>query len=217
MVHAINAALSNVGATVNYTDPIIDADTGAASLKALVDEINAGAVSMLVIADVNVAYSAPADLAISEALKKVPTVVHFGLYNDETAALATWHIHATHYLESWGDTRAFNGAVSLQQPLIAPLYEGKHFSEVLDALDGKRISAHDAVKGYWQAQLGLNGFAFEKVWQTALHDGIVAGVSALGSTQVTLGSVSAPAVASSDGLEADLPCRSLVARWFSRQ
>lgn len=201
LVHAINAALANVGSTVNYTAPIIDADTGAVSLKALVDEINAGAVSMLVIADVNVVYSAPADLNMAEALKKVPTVVHLGLYNDETAAAATWHIHATHYLESWGDTRAYNGVVSLQQPLIAPLYDGKHLSEVLNALTGKRVSAHDTVKGHWQAQLGLDGFTFDKAWQTALHDGIVAGASAIGSTPVTLGTVSAAAGASSDGLE----------------
>ena len=201
LVHAINAALTNVGATVNYTAPVIDADTGAASLKSLVDEINAGAVTMLVINDVNVVYSAPADLNIAEVLKKVPTIVHVGLYNDETAAIATWHINGLHYLESWGDTRAYNGAVALQQPLIAPLYDGKHFSDVLQALTGKSDSAHDVVKGYWKSQLGLDGFAFEKAWEVALHDGLVAGASAVGSAAVTLAPVTASAAPASEGLE----------------
>jgi len=28
----------------------------------------------------------------------------------------------THFLETWGDARAFDGTVSIQQPLIQPLY-----------------------------------------------------------------------------------------------
>ena len=30
-----------------------------------------------------------------------------------------------HYLETWGDGRAPNGAVTIQQPMIEPLYGGK--------------------------------------------------------------------------------------------
>jgi methionine synthase II (cobalamin-independent) len=44
-----------------------------------------------------------------------------------------------HYLESWGDVRAFDGTVSLIQPLIAPIYDGRQTIEVLAALNGKTI------------------------------------------------------------------------------
>ena len=47
-----------------------------------------------------------------------------GLYNDETAAHCHWHVAETHYLESWSDARAYDGTVSIVQPLILPLYEG---------------------------------------------------------------------------------------------
>ena len=60
--------------------------------------------------------------------------VHLGLYEDETAALCHWHIPEAHFLESWGDARAFDGTASIVQPLIAPLYGGKSAHELLAAL-----------------------------------------------------------------------------------
>ena len=39
----------------------------------------------------------------------------------------------THPLESWGDARAFDGTVTLTQPLIEPLYEGRSAHELLGA------------------------------------------------------------------------------------
>ncbi len=178
MAHAINAALGNTGSTVRYHEAINSAATGAGVLQELIAEINAGAVSMLVISDANVVYSAPADLNIADAIAQVSTVVHHGLYQDETSALAGWHINGAHYLESWGDLRAFDGTVSLQQPLIAPLYDGKTLLEVVSALAGNTASAHEQVKAYWQNVAGTEGYAFDKNWQIALHDGVVADTQA---------------------------------------
>ncbi len=39
--------------------------------------------------------------------------MHLGLYHDETAELCQWHVPEAHFLESWGDVRAFDGTVSL--------------------------------------------------------------------------------------------------------
>ena len=77
--------------------------------------------------------------------------VSFGLYADETASLCQWNLPEAHAFESWGDARAFDGTVTVMQPLIAPLYDGRTVIEVLamfiDAQSGK--SAHDLVKDYW--------------------------------------------------------------------
>jgi anaerobic selenocysteine-containing dehydrogenase len=69
----------------------------------------------------------PADLDFADALKsnKVPLRVHLGLYQNETAELCQWHVNRAHELEAWGDARAYDGTVSIIQPLIAPLYGGK--------------------------------------------------------------------------------------------
>ena len=107
IAQALNAALGNAGTTVIYTDPV---QPGAVnqlqSLRGLVDDMNSGKVDLLVILGGNPVYTAPADLKFGEALKKVATRVHLGLYDDETSAFCHWHIPETHYLEQWSDVRA---------------------------------------------------------------------------------------------------------------
>src|SRR4029078_5530592 len=103
-----------------------------------------------------------------------------------------WNIPEAHALESWGDVRAFDGTVTLMQPLIAPLYDRKRAVEVLatiiDAQSGK--STHDLVKDYWTRALGGNGGwtitdptgapfnSAASFWEHALHSGCVHGHAA---------------------------------------
>src|SRR5205823_13414174 len=116
------------------------------SIRELAGDIQSGAVDVLVIVCGNPVFNAPADLAFAENLLKVNLRIHLGLYDDETAELCHWHIPETHYLESWSDARAYDGTVSLVQPLIAPLYGGRSSHEILAALLGQPGStAHDIV------------------------------------------------------------------------
>ena len=50
-------------------------------------------------------------------MNKVRLRVYHGLSEDETAALSQWTIPETHFLEQWSDARAFDGTVSIVQPL----------------------------------------------------------------------------------------------------
>ena len=72
------------------------------SLQALVGDMHAGQVELLLILGGNPVYDAPADLDFADALEKVPLRVHLGLYDDETARLCHWHVPEAHYLESLG-------------------------------------------------------------------------------------------------------------------
>jgi MoCo/4Fe-4S cofactor protein with predicted Tat translocation signal len=177
LAHALNYALGNIGQTVFYTDPVEAAPTDQiASLRELVSDMAAGAVGLLVIIGGNPVYTAPADLRFAEHLAKVPLRVHLSLYHDETSALCHWHVPETHYLESWSDIRAYDGTVSIIQPLIAPLYAGRSAHEVLAALLGQPDSrAYDLVRDYWRSQ--RPGEDFERIWRTALHDGLIAGTA----------------------------------------
>ena len=139
VAHAMNAALGNVGKTVVYTDPV-DANpvNQTESLRDLVADMRAGKVDLLVIMGGNPVYDAPADLGFGDALEdsNIALRIHHGLYQNETAELCHWNVNEAHYLEAWSDARAYDGTVSLVQPLIAPLYAGKSAHEMLSALIG---------------------------------------------------------------------------------
>ncbi len=161
---------------MTYTAPAEAAPVGeTAALAALVGEMQAGAVEVLVVLGANPAYAAPADLKVAEALDKVPLRIHHGLYLDETAERCHWHLPASHGLESWGDLRAADGTVSIVQPLIAPLYNTLSEIEVLAAFGEGEPKGYDVLRAHWETQLG--SVDFEKRWNRALHDGVVAGTA----------------------------------------
>jgi molybdopterin-containing oxidoreductase family iron-sulfur binding subunit len=170
--HALNASLGAVGKTVIYTEPIapIPSEQGS-DLASLVADMNADKVKWLVMLGVNPVYNAPADLEFTSALRNVPVSVHLGAHVDETGARSTWHINSTHYLESWSDTRAYDGTISIIQPMIDPLYSGKSAHDVLQALLDPSKGAYDAVVA--NAKTYITGGDFATAWKKALHDGWV--------------------------------------------
>jgi MoCo/4Fe-4S cofactor protein with predicted Tat translocation signal len=199
LAHAMNQALGNVGKTVIYTDPV-DANpvNQFESIKDLVADIRGGKVDMLFIMGGNPAYDAPADLNFADALKNtnIPMRVHLGLYQDETAELCQWHVNEAHYLESWGDTRAYDGTVSIVQPLIAPLYGGKSAYELTALLAGQaEATGHEVVQGYWQKQHA--GADFDSFWRKSLHDGWIPGTT-FAPKQVSLRTIASPSSPASD-------------------
>jgi Fe-S-cluster-containing dehydrogenase component len=177
LAHVMNAALGNVGSTLVYTAPVEAQPVDhIASLRELVQDMEAGRVEILVILGGNPVFTAPADLRFAEHLSKVKLRAHLSLYHDETSILCHWHLPATHPLESWSDARAYEGTATILQPLIAPLYDGRSAHEVLAALLGQPgRSSHDLVRDYWRSQRPTEDF--EVFWQTALHDGLIVGTA----------------------------------------
>ncbi len=174
LAHAMNAALGNAGTTLEYRDSaVFEPDLQVESLKSLTQDMAAGHVHSLFILGPNPVYTAPADLAFGEALTKVPFSLYLGLYRDETAKRCTWHVPESHYLESWGDGRAYDGTVSIIQPLISPLYRSRSRIEVMAALLGDLdASAYSVVHGYWR-KAHADDTGFDAFWTGALHAGVV--------------------------------------------
>ncbi|MGB9197397.1 MAG: TAT-variant-translocated molybdopterin oxidoreductase [Terriglobales bacterium] len=174
--HGINQELGNVGKTVFYTDPVSANPVNQTdSIKELVAHMKAGKVDLLVILGGNPVYDAPADLDFADAMKssKVAMRVYLGLYQNETAELCHWNINEADYLESWSDSRAYDGTVILVQPLISPLYNGKSSHELLATLTGASdATSYDIVRTYWQKQ--RPGGDFEAFWRKSLNDGFIA-------------------------------------------
>jgi molybdopterin-containing oxidoreductase family iron-sulfur binding subunit len=163
LAHAMNDALGNVGKTVFYTDPLeVNSVDQRASLQDLINDIDAGRVELLVILGGNPVYNTPADLKLDFARldQKVKLRVHLSEYKDETSEICHWHIPAAHYLESWGDARSYDGTVTIIQPLIEPLYDGKTAHELLAVFsDQYDRRSYDIVKGFWQQERSRLGTA----------------------------------------------------------
>ncbi len=194
LAHAMNAALGNAGRTVVYTDPI-DAESveHVASLRELAADMEAGRVEMLVMLGGNPVYSAPADLGFAEKLARVALRIHLSRYHEETSELCHWHVPEAHPLETWSDGRAFDGTVTIAQPLVAPLYGGRSAHDVLAAMTPQpERTAYELVRDFWhrtfaaQAASGFGPFTapdgsrfadFERFWRRALHDGVVRGTA----------------------------------------
>ncbi|HEX6288776.1 MAG TPA: TAT-variant-translocated molybdopterin oxidoreductase [Herpetosiphonaceae bacterium] len=200
LAHAMNQALGNVGTTVQYTAPVESSPVDQMqSLRELVGDMAAGRVRTLIILGGNPVFTAPVDLNFRDALRQVPFRVHLSLYDDETSEECHWHIPETHDLEAWSDARAFDGTVSIVQPLIAPLYGGKSAHELLATVLGQPArSSYEIVREYWRGQ----NLADDQAWRQALHEGLIPD-SALPPVQVSVRSgfaQAAPAQAA-EGLE----------------
>ena len=182
LAHAMNIALGNAGKTVLYTGPLeAQPENEIASLQELAHALDSGAVELLMILGKNPAYDAPDDLGFPSILSRARTAVHLALHSDETAEWCAWQVPESHALESWGDARAFDGTVSIIQPLIEPLYDSRSQIEFLDVLvNPPGRSGYDIVRGYWQGQSGARDF--EPWWRKSVCDGVVDGSALPGIT-----------------------------------
>jgi molybdopterin-containing oxidoreductase family iron-sulfur binding subunit len=186
VVHAINQALDNFGKTVTFTAlPEELAKSSVAGIKDLAAALQQGQVEVLACLGTNPVYDAPADLQFGRLLRerKARHTIHLGLHRDETGRLCDWHFPIAHELESWGDARAHDGTVSLQQPLVAPLYGGMSVLEMLaflaqqpasDQLEKARDTTYgfELLRAQWKTAAG-NPADFDAWWRKALHEGMV--------------------------------------------
>jgi molybdopterin-containing oxidoreductase family iron-sulfur binding subunit len=170
LARALNAELGNEGRTVWYVrSPLLGA--GDASVGSLADLADARDVDTLLVLGGNPAYDAPPDMDVAALLRRVPNTVHLGLYEDETARLCAWHVPALHYLERWGDARAYDGTASLVQPLVAPLFGGHDTDELLALCAGDAAPRpHDLLQAHWRARAGSD---FDAFWHDALRTGVI--------------------------------------------
>jgi len=177
LAHVINDFLGNVGKTVFYTAAIeANPVDQTASLLDLVKDLDAGVVDLLLVLGGNPVFNAPVELGMRDRIQKAQLRAHLSEHENETSEVCQWRLPEAHYLETWGDARAFDGTVTIQQPLIQPLYGGRSAYQILQTLTGSPdASPLQVVKGYWAAQ--HKGADFEAWWRRAVHDGVVEGTA----------------------------------------
>jgi MoCo/4Fe-4S cofactor protein with predicted Tat translocation signal len=201
-VHSINQALGNNGTTVVFTASLEPKPADQwAELQGLVQDLRSGQVEMLLILGGNPVYTAPAELNIRGAFQMAKLRVRLGMHEDETSEVCQWNIPEAHPFEHWSDAPAYDGTISIIQPLIAPLYGGKSVHDILAAFtETPEKSSFQVVRDYWQAK--HTGADYETWWRHSVHDGFIKG-SAFANVNATAKPISAqaPANANAGGYE----------------
>jgi molybdopterin-containing oxidoreductase family iron-sulfur binding subunit len=167
----INRHFNAYDTTVHALAPVrSDGDTRAnGGLSDLIGAIDASEVNQLVILDSNPVYTA-SNAHFAERLRKLSFAVHLGCHFDETAELCEWHLPQNHFLESWGDLRAYDGTISIQQPLIEPLYKTISAIEFLQKISpAPEETGYDLVRAHW----ALHRIDFGPDWRRWLDRGVV--------------------------------------------
>ncbi len=186
LAHAMNFDLGNFGNSVFTTLPVESRPVNqGASLAGLSHALLNGDVDALLILEANPVYSAPSELDFANAIRRASFSLHMGLYADETADLCQWHVPAPHFLETWGDARAFDGLTGIIQPLILPLHESHSILEILTALTGESRDPYETVRVFWEGQHESREMfstpppaaPFEEFFRQALRDGVIEGTT----------------------------------------
>ena len=176
--HILNSMLGAEGVTV-VGEQAAPALASADDFKKLVDEMAAGKFAAALFWDVNPAYDYPDDGAWKAALEKIPLRVRMGLLPDETAAMCSLVLPVNHWLESWNDFETSRDLLTLQQPLVAPLYQTLQGEEILlRCLAGLGKGAAETylawIKQRWQNEVQPKDspIPFARFWNACLHDGL---------------------------------------------
>jgi anaerobic selenocysteine-containing dehydrogenase len=172
-----NSALYNRAQSVVEHQPL----SSKAEWEALVAKMNGGKVGVVLHVDTNPVYHCASDLGYTEALKKVDTVVTLAGMANETSAVSNFVLPINHEFESWGDHQTRTGVISLQQPVISPLYNSRQKETILlawtlPAASFKETLYHEFVMNRWQTEVypaAKSSVDFKTFWFSALHDGVI--------------------------------------------
>lgn len=174
LVNAINAALSNYGATIDLNNALLTKQGNDKEVVELVKEMNAGTIKALFIYGVNPVYSLPNGNEFEAGLSKVKLSVSFADRVDETASNVHYILPDNHYLESWNDYQPSTNLYALAQPTISPLFNTRQAQQTFLKLAGNNTDFYSYIKSVWEKSVfnqQSNDLVFESFWNTTLHNG----------------------------------------------
>jgi len=177
-VHQLVAQINEALRAAQYT-PLPETNPVASTISELAEQISQGTIKTLFVLGGNPAFNTPAELGFDGLLGEVEQVIRLGLHVDETSATSTTHLPAAHFLESWGDSLAYDGTYLCQQPLILPLYDGISEIDLLSELAGlPKAKGAEYIQDTFRQVASLvtnSGQAFDEGWRQFVHDGLLVG------------------------------------------
>jgi len=150
-------------------------------IQKLSGNLKSGNVSVAVVIDSNPVYHFAKEYGFAESLKKLQTSVLLTEFLNETAHVCNYVLPVSNNLESWGDYKVRAGLLSLQQPVIYPLYNTRQRETIFlnwtkNDITDKQDYFLNYLKENWEKNFypALNsGTSFRDFWTKSLQDGIV--------------------------------------------
>jgi Fe-S-cluster-containing dehydrogenase component len=132
-VAELNRSRGNVGKTIKPNEGFnaFEGVASTADLRGLIDRINVRGVELIMVRGANPAYTTPPSLGFATAFGQIPFKVSFSSIADETSAMCDLVLPDHHSMESWGDAEPVRGTLSLQQPVMDPVFDSRSTADVL--------------------------------------------------------------------------------------
>ena len=132
---AVNT-LNQTAGTVNRPGGVSFIPQGpAVPTRAFAELVQGAAPKVLFLDDVNPVHGSPAAVKVAAALERVPFIVSFGSFIDETSALADLILPDHSFLESWVESAPESGSAKAVAakfgPAMRPLYDTRSTPDVL--------------------------------------------------------------------------------------
>jgi Fe-S-cluster-containing dehydrogenase component len=148
----------------------------------LINKMNSGQVGVVIHFGSNPVFHLADDYGYEEALSKVPMIISMNEKENESSELANFVLPINHDFESWGDFKTRTGFYSLQQPVIAPLYNSRQKEAILLTWINKNTESyseklyHEYLMNRWKLEVYPkvdSALPYERFWFSVLHDGVV--------------------------------------------
>ena len=151
-------------------------------LETLVSDMNSGKVGVVIHFDSDPVYLFPSDLGYAEVLRKVPTVISLTESANDSSATGNYILPINHPFESWGDAKFRTDFSSLQQPVIAAIYNTREKEAVLlNWINGAKGNFsdtiyHEYLMNNWETNVYpklKSKLSFKEFWYGALQNGVI--------------------------------------------
>lgn len=131
LVNTINYLLGNYEKTIHLSDGLYFKGPDDQLFEDFIAQMSSGNVAAAFFWDVNPVYSYFDSEKFKNALAKVKVKVTFASAPDETAAICSHVLPASHFLEAWNDYYRSPGVLTYAQPVIRSLFNSQSVQDSL--------------------------------------------------------------------------------------
>ncbi len=183
---AVNLLNEIIGGTKFYkTDDVNITFTrysNSIELKSLMVRMQNNQVGAVIHFDTNPVYHISPEYEYAKSIDKVPLKISLTVNENETSKLCKYILPINHSLESWNDFQLRSSYISLQQPVISPLYNTRQKEAILlnwiKPQESEKIFElyHKYLKSRWENEVypqTAQEVDFQKFWYASLHDGFI--------------------------------------------